>query len=313
MSTAAPCSIDSANALISGMDELLQRSLGPQIELTLDLAATDPVVHSEPTQLELAILNLAINARDAMDDRGAITISTARVGDDELPSSLQPGEYVRISVLDNGCGMPPEIMRRAIDPFFTTKEVGKGTGLGLSMAYGFARQSGGLLDLHSEEGAGTRVDIYLPAGEGAAGTSGAAAGTRARAPDIRRGARSGTITLVDDDNAVRPIIRDMLIGAGYRVEDFASPAEALAEADWVASDLVLLDYIMPGMNGGELAERIRREHADQRIIFITGYADTTPLDALRGPYSRVLRKPFTEGELLAAIDSLMQAESGGEQ
>ena len=294
------------NQVIQGMDELLDRSVGPQVEVTLDLTEEPTTVHSEPTQLEMALLNLAINARDAIaGGNGKLTISTSRASGDELPASLEPGSYVRISVVDNGTGMSPEVAGRAIDPFFTTKEVGKGTGLGLSMAYGFARQSGGSLEITSEEGVGTRIDIYLPAVEAVAGEPlDAASETTGGSNFDMAGPRSGRITIVDDDDGVRTIMADMLSANGFDVESFASPQEALEKADWAASSVVVLDLVMPGLTGAELAERIRAEHPDKRIVFVTGFAGSTSLDSLKGANNKVLRKPFTNAELLAAVDSL---------
>lgn len=251
----------------------------------------------------MALLNLSINARDAMSEQGTLRIEARPVAGQDVPLSLRGGHYVRVSVIDTGHGMTPEVAAKAVDPFFTTKDVGKGTGLGLSMAYGFARQTGGLLELHSKAGEGTRVDIYLPAS--ATGAAGSEAENAGDAPAASRtaGLRSGMVTLVDDDEEVRSILADMLETLGYEVDVFAHPAEALAKADWVASDLVVLDFMMPGMDGKELAEKIRSEHRDQRILFVTGFSDKASLDSLGDRHSRVLRKPFTQDELVAVLDS----------
>jgi CheY-like chemotaxis protein/two-component sensor histidine kinase len=296
------------NDVIEGMDELLRRSVGPQVEVKLDLTTDAAVVHTEPTQLEMALLNLAINARDAIDGRGTLTISTDRVSADERPAGLEPGSYVRISVIDDGSGMSADVAARAIDPFFTTKEVGKGTGLGLSMAYGFSRQSGGTLEVASEKGAGTRIDIYLPAVDAAGGVADAA-GDAMPAPAAHDAARTGLITIVDDDDGVRTIMADMLSASGYRVESFASPEDALEKANWAESAAVVVDFVMPGMTGAELVDRIRAQVPDQRVIFVTGFAGSTPVDTLKGENTRLLRKPFTNGDLLAAIDSFADSQS----
>ena len=289
---------------VRGMAEMVRRSIGPNIALELDLGDEPLTVHSEPTQLEMALLNLAINARDAISGQGTLTIEARAVSGDALPLSLRGGRFVRLSVIDDGCGMSPEVAAKAVDPFFTTKDVGKGTGLGLSMAYGFARQSGGLLEIHSMEGSGTRVDLYLPAlADEGAGPIAEAPQALAPADPPATGPRGGLVTVVDDDEEVRPILADMLTTLGYEVAAFAHPEEALASADWVSSRVALVDFMMPGMDGAELARRIRLEHPQQRIVFITGYSDKASLDSLAGGNNRVLRKPFTQRELVAVLDS----------
>src|SRR5579885_3846104 len=246
-----------ANALVAGMEEMLSRTIGPGHRIKKDLAEGLWPALADPGQVEIAILNLALNARDAMPAGGTLKITTANVpaGEASLPKKLE-GDFVLIAVADTGVGMSEEVIARAFEPFFTTKEVGKGTGLGLSTVYGVARQSGGMAVLSSRVGVGTTVTIYLPraaAAEDAGQTRSAAAAVGK--PGAARGRR---VWVVDDDPDVRDFAADSLRQAGYEVVDAESGVAVLGAIErGLAVDAVIVDYAMPAMNGAELARRLR--------------------------------------------------------
>ncbi|HEX8063596.1 MAG TPA: PAS domain-containing protein [Allosphingosinicella sp.] len=292
------------NSVIEGMQRLLRHTIGGAvgIETRLDPAAGHGICDSN--QLENAILNLAINARDAMPEGGTLTISTGRVRLEDAPD-LPAGEYVRIAVADTGMGMPPDVLARATEPFYSTKPLGKGTGLGLAQVYGIAQQAGGTLRIASEEGTGTTVFILLPAseapatgeeeepGRSGAGSAGAAAGAR--------------VLIVDDDADVRAFLAESLEGLGCKIVSAASGPEGLrALQDW-RPDLALIDYAMPGMNGAEAARAARKLHPGLPIVFVTGYAESEQLEAALGCDVPVLRKPFTLAQLAAAVEENLPA------
>jgi len=281
--------------LIEGMGELLASAVGPayRIETAFDGPNLLHVL-ADPTQVELAVMNLAINARDAMPDGGVIRIATTHVevsDDIELPA----GRYVRISVTDHGVGMPDEVRQRAFDPFYTTKGVGKGTGLGLSMVYGVARQSGGRAEIESEPDRGTTVSILLKVVEG----EGAVAGAAAEEPPPLR--REASVLLVDDDEAVRAMTASMLETLGHRVVEAESGEAALRLLPGMRPDLFLFDFAMPGMNGAELARRVRELGQNAPIVFATGFAETDALAGAVGPDAAILRKPYSMSALARAI------------
>ncbi|MEO8618403.1 MAG: response regulator [Sphingomicrobium sp.] len=296
------------NHVIADMTDLIEQSVGKQVRLRLDLDDDACTVLTEANQLELAILNLCINARDAMPKGGEIRISTSIVRGTESPAALGPEPHVRISISDDGTGMSPEVASKALDPFFTTKEVGKGTGLGLSMAFGFARQSGGVLQLESTQGEGTIVHIFLPCS--ATGSKKAEYRHGSGPPSLlKTNDRQGLIVLVDDDDDVRIIMADMLEYQGYTVRSFASPSDALADPDLEKASVVILDFMMPEMNGADLAAALRKRIPEQRIVFVSGYSDSAALDSLSGPNSRVLRKPFSSEDLAAVLAELSVTSS----
>ena len=254
-----------------------------------------PPARVDPNQLELAILNLAINARDAMPDGGTLTISTDIVAEDACPE-FEAGEFVRLTIADTGHGMAPEVAERAIEPFFSTKPVGKGTGLGLAQVYGIARQSGGTLRIDSKEGEGTAIHLLLPrvaAEIVAVDSDGSPAGPQPRGA-------GGRILVVDDDPDVRGFLAEALGDLGHRVEAAESGTAALAAFERVAPDLMLIDFAMPGMNGAELAKEVRSRRPDQPMLFVTGYAES---DQLEGALADVpiLRKPFGVAELAVIV------------
>lgn len=281
--------------LVHEMRELLDSAVGPQVRLAFRFdAAPRAVVLADPTQLELAIMNLVINARDAMPTGGDITVSTEllQIAEDV---ELDAGAYLRLSVSDTGQGMPADVLDRAFDPFFTTKATGKGTGLGLSMVYGVARQSGGRAAIESTVGRGTKVSILLRLVDGAPALSPVA-------DDDTTAEEARTILLVDDDDLVRQVSAGMLASLGHRVIEAASGPQALDRLD-VGPDLILLDYAMPDMTGAEVAEKARAQGYARPIIFATGFADSDAVARAAGANVTVLRKPFNVAELRAAISA----------
>ena len=296
------------NELVVGTQDLLRRSLGGTVEVTTALASDLWPAFVDPHQLELVILNLAINARDAMPDGGRVIIETRNVkaGERGKPVELAAGDYVLISVADTGTGMNPEVLARACEPFYTTKELGKGSGLGLAQVYGLAQQSGGGLRIASTPGKGTSVAVYLPRSlaqpcnlaevPGAAGHEGLS--HRAR------------VLVVDDNEEVRDVLVAYLETLGYRTLQAASGHDALELlADGGAGiDLLMADYAMPGMSGTELMRAVRAERPDLPVVVITGYADTTDLDG-RLDEAMLLQKPFRINELATAIESAVQRSS----
>ncbi len=289
------------NALIRGMSDLLNQSLGPAITLTLQLAENLPHALADPNQLELAILNLAINARDAMTNDGVITIVTSQVQITLHEDDALPGSYVNVAVIDNGSGMSPDVLARAFDPFFTTKPAGKGTGLGLSQVYGIARQAGGSVRIDSEVGQGTRVSIRLCESSDAEKITAVEVAPQA-------GVVSETILVVDDDADVRTLVGDYLSELGYRTYLAGSGEAAMKILEDITPDLLLADFAMPGHNGAEVARAIRQKLPKLPILFFSGYADTSALEAAVGK-APLLRKPFRPNELATAIRTLLNQGS----
>jgi CheY-like chemotaxis protein len=284
------------------MRDMLDRSLGPLVRLTLDIDG-DGAALTDPTQLEMAVLNLAINARDAMADGGELTIVTSPriiAADPEI----KPGEYIELSVADTGTGMPPEVVARAFDPFFTTKGVGKGTGLGLSQVYGLARQTGGTVRIDSRPGEGTTVSILLPK------TSMPAQVEPETGPDgqIGQGA-AATVLVVDDDPDIRRVFVDSLEALDYRVIEASDGPSGLAALDRSEPDLLMVDFAMPGMNGAEVARAARERRPNLPIVFASGYADTGAIEAAAGKDAVVLRKPFRVADLQTVLDEVLNGRS----
>jgi PAS domain S-box-containing protein len=286
--------------LVRGMHDLLDRTLGPLIRLKVDLHA-DGTVLSDPTQLEMAILNLAINGRDAMPEGGDLTITTTplRIHND---SQLEAGDYVELAVADTGTGMSAEVAARAFDPFFTTKGVGKGTGLGLSQVYGIARQAGGTVRIDSRPQAGTTVRLYLRK------THTLAEATATQQPDATGGGVSAKILVVDDDPDMRRVLAASLEALGYEVAEAGDGPSALAMFDQTAPDIMIVDFAMPDMNGAEVARAVRERRRNLPIIFASGYAETEKIERAIGN-ATILRKPFRLNELQAVLDKALQADS----
>ena len=286
------------SALLDSMRELLSRSLGPSIHIVMDLSPEASAALGDETQLEMAVLNLAINARDAMDGTGELIIKTVPkhiAQDDEL----QPGDYLELSVTDTGCGMSAEVVARAFDPFFTTKDVGKGTGLGLSQVYGMARQAGGTVRIVSTPGRGTTIRILLRATSREAVTE-----TAVARHHIETAARE-TILIVDDDPDVRQFLTDSLDTFGYKTIAAADGASGLDVLERECPDLMIVDYAMPGMTGAQLAALARTKHPDLPILFASGYAETTALENALDEKASILRKPFRLDVLQTTIAGIL--------
>jgi signal transduction histidine kinase/ActR/RegA family two-component response regulator len=287
--------------LIAEMRQLLVRTLGPDIELTFHLDEDRAPVMSDRTQLELAVLNLAINARDAMSNGGRLTISTGMRSIGEGNPLLDPGDYVELSVTDTGEGMAPEVIERAFDPFFTTKGVGKGTGLGLSQVYGVARQAGGAAQIASASGIGTTVTLFLMRSSG----DEEPAPTREEPPPILAPAVGRSVLVVDDEAQVRALTAESLELLGYRVLQADSGSAALAVLEHETPDLMLFDYAMPGMSGAELAGLVRVRLPDVPIVFASGHADTGAVETALGGQATILRKPFDMETLAQTVAGLL--------
>ena len=282
-------------ALVLGMEDLLASTVGPRVRMAFDLAPDLPAAVADANQLEMALLNLAVNSRDAMPDGGKLTITT-RI--ENLPSGhgadLTTGAYVRLCVHDTGIGMDEATRQQAVEPFFSTKGIGRGTGLGLSMVHGLAAQLGGALDLESEPGGGTTIKIWLPIADQAAATP-------APRTDPVLGPHSGTVLLVDDEDLVRASTADMLTDLGYRVVEAQSANDALRKIDEeLHVDLLITDHLMPGMTGVDLARAVARMRPDLPVLLISGYAEAegVGLDLTR------MTKPFRQCELANVLVAL---------
>jgi signal transduction histidine kinase/CheY-like chemotaxis protein len=299
-----------ANTLVAGIGDLLQRTLGEQIALETILGAGLWNAFVDPNQLENALINLALNARDAMPRGGKLVIETANrfldtgaIG--SLPERIEPGEYVMIAVQDTGVGMDEDTRKRAFDPFFTTKEIGKGTGLGLSQVYGFTRQSSGQVQIESELEKGTVVEIYLPRQSSAA----AEFKKGDRKPFARANGRE-SVLVVEDDDGVRAYTAEILRELGYSVAEASSAKAALAALENAGQlDLLLTDVVMPGdMNGRELADEAVRLRGGLRVLFMTGYSrDAIIRHGRVDPGVHVIGKPFSFHDLAAKVRERLDA------
>jgi CheY-like chemotaxis protein len=288
-------SADMASLLV-GMGDLLERTLGPRIALRLQIPTGLPTAQVDTNQIELAILNLAINARDAMPAGGTLSISVEKeqVG---AGKSLPEGSYLRVQVSDTGSGMDAATLKKAVEPFFSTKPLGKGTGLGLSMVHGLAVQLGGLLELSSEVGKGTTATLWLP--------------TATKSLPVEESAvlqvipgRTATILVVDDDPLIAMSTVDMLEDLGHTAIEANSAQRALEILEaGQAVDLMMTDQAMPGMTGVELAEIVHRERPNMPILLATGYADLPTAQQSNLPR---LSKPYHQAQLQAEIDRLLQ-------
>lgn len=302
----SPIALD-INKVIVGMRDMLTRTIGPHIQIETELEGEMWPALADPTQLEVMLLNLAINSRDAMPHGGRICIETHNI--DSIPQSLTtelgPGEYVCISVSDDGPGMPPEVLAHAFEPFFTTKSHGKGTGLGLAQLYGFAKQSGGAARIESEIGKGTTVSIYLPR------THERVSAEVVGRPDSHRGRRA-RILVVDDDDEVRTVTSDTIKEIGYQVVAVASAEDAVAKLTNERFDLLITDVAMPGTNGVELARRARLIDPEMPVLFSSGYADVQMFGEELSDET-VLKKPFrisqVAARIAASLDGRLEAEA----
>ncbi len=296
--------------LVAGLTELIHRTIGPNIAMRVVDGHVWPIL-ADPNQLENALLNLCINARDAMPDGGTLTIETAGEKLDAAAATargLAPGDYIRLSVSDTGTGMSPEVMARAFDPFFTTKPLGQGTGLGLSMIYGFAQQSGGHVTLHSELGQGTRVELYLPRYLG----DGPAEALPARQADTRIDGRGQKVLVVDDEPIIRMLVMEALEDARYRgieASDGAAALKILQSEPGV--EMLITDVGLPGgMNGRQLADAVRVSRPDLKVLFITGYAEKAVIgDGDLATGMHILTKPFAMETLTRKIRDMVGPEA----
>jgi signal transduction histidine kinase/CheY-like chemotaxis protein len=295
-----PRAVD-VSGLLLGLEDLVTRSIGPTIAVHVKAPPNLPAARVDPSQLELAVLNLAINARDAMPGGGRLTIEVSfeEVGA-RRGNRLRAGRYLRIAVVDTGVGMDASTLRRAIEPFFSTKGLGKGTGLGLSMVHGLAAQSGGALMLSSTPGIGTRAELWLPAADEEA------AANEQRQVEVILAAHPATVLLVDDEELVRIGTAEMLIDLGYSVVQAGSGVEALGvlRSGEVAIDLLVSDYLMPGISGADLLREARRLRPGLPILLMTGYTNIVQGPAVEMPR---LAKPFRQAELAARIAELLDA------
>ena len=287
-----PVAVDLAG-LITGVVDLVASTSGPQIKVTVDTSPNLPPANADPNQLEMAILNLSVNARDAMPDGGMLRIAAAyeAIGPDHR-SKLQPGPYVRLSVVDTGVGMDEATLARAVEPFFSTKGVGKGTGLGLSMVHGLASQLGGALAITSKPGLGTNVELWLPVSAAPDGTP------EHSVKALPESQAVGTVLLVEDDDIVRMSTADMLAEIGYKVLEASSAHEALRLLDrGLRLDVLVTDHLMPGMTGADLARAVRDRSPQTPILIVSGFAEVEGI----APDLPRLTKPFRQADLAAAL------------
>jgi PAS domain S-box-containing protein len=288
--------------LVRGMADLIERSVGARVELRMQLPPKLPLILLDTNQIELAVLNLVVNARDAMLEGGTLTIAVDAV-ETRDDAELAPGRYVRLVVTDTGHGMDAETLRKATEPFFSTKELGKGTGLGLSMIHGLAVQMHGALRLASEVGRGTRAEVWLPVT-----TSAAPAGNPVTVPVVKAAPRRMTVLVVDDDELIATSTAGMLEDLGHGVLEAASGTDALdilRRGEVV--DFVVTDYSMPGMNGLQFAEVARRMRPDLPILLVSGYADLPRDSGIDLPR---IGKPYRQAELAAEIERILGMQEG---
>jgi CheY-like chemotaxis protein len=292
------------NEAVLSLRDLLQSTIGRGYELTTTLEPDPWSALVDPTQIEMVILNLAINARDAMEVGGRLTVETANVtviAPRERPEEPEPGDYIMVAVSDTGAGMPPEVLERAFEPFYTTKPPGKGTGLGLSQVLGFAKQSGGGVRIETVLEKGTSVQVFLPRAE----ESPAAPARSQRDGEGEVVGRGRVVLLVDDDDIVRENTALMLRDLGFSVAQAGSGAAALEMLEEGRSfDLMMVDFAMPGMNGAQLARAAAAKRPSLPIVFVTGYAD---LETLKDIDDRLLlRKPFDHRALADRLQTALE-------
>ena len=290
------------NEALLNMRDLLQSTLGGGIVVDTALQPGIWYALADPTQIELVVLNLVINARDAMQNEGSVTIATAnaKVGPPEKPEEPPAGDYVMIAVTDAGTGMTKEVLAKALEPFFTTKEIGKGSGLGLSQVLGFAKQSGGGMRIETRVGEGTSVKVYLPRA-----SANSISQTPAAVTGLARNKGKGaTILLVDDDSAVRDVTATILEDFGYVTLKVGSGGAALDLLDGRSDiDLILIDFAMPGMSGGEVARQVQLKYPTLPILFVTGYADKIALADVDD--EKIIKKPFVGDELAEKVNAAL--------
>ncbi len=293
------------NVVVADVEQLLRRTIGEHVELISSLEPDLWSVLMDPGQLEQVLVNLAINARDAMPDGGRLTIDTASVEIDELYSSgdfeIPPGPYVRLRIADTGGGMPEDVLARAFDPFFTTKPPGQGTGLGLATVFGIVTQAGGHVHIYSEQGIGTTLTTLLPATDKPQREAPAE-------PEPAPMTSERTILLVEDEHALREVSRRILSSHGYEVLFAANGEEALqvAQEHGGPIDLLLSDVIMPRMAGTQLAELFAQQHPETRVLLMSGFAEPvlSAQGQLKGGFE-LIDKPFSAATLLAKVEQML--------
>jgi PAS domain S-box-containing protein len=300
------------NQLVESLRKLLRRTLREDIAIRASFESESVVAYADPSQLESAIINLALNAQDAMPNGGHLTIATAEAvlddADPGLQPDVQPGRYVVIVVTDDGTGMSPEVRERVFEPFFTTKDVGKGTGLGLSMVYGFVKQSNGHIAIYSELGLGTTIRMYLPADRGGRPAAPAPVVEDTTLPDGRE-----TVLVTEDDPFVRSYAVACLQGLGYAVITASDSREAIAKlADGADPDILFTDIVMPGgINGWELAQAARKIRPHLKVLLTSGYAlDTLIASGRLTATTPILNKPYRRADLARALREALDAQAG---
>jgi CheY-like chemotaxis protein len=293
------------NGVVEEICKLLPRLIGEDIELILRTSADLGVIRADASQMEQIIMNLAVNARDAMPSGGKLIIETSNAELDHVYSTVhplvQPGRYVLLSVSDTGTGMDAETQARIFEPFFTTKGQGKGTGLGLSTVYGVVKQSGGYVWVYSEIGKGTSFKIYLPRVDQKEDDA-----TPAASKEAPSGA--GTILLAEDEQEVREVAREFLESGGYTVLEARDGVEALklAEAHVGSIDLLVTDMVMPGMTGKDLSVKIQEKRKGLQVIFMSGYSEYHAVESAHSdPTLRLLSKPFSRAVILRAVRDVL--------
>jgi CheY-like chemotaxis protein len=297
-----------ANRLVLSMEDLLRRTMSEAIRLEIVASNDLPLTLCDPNQLESAILNLAINARDAMPEGGTLTIETSVTSLDRIYTTSQqdvsPGQYLTISVSDTGTGMPADVLAQAFDPFFTTKPIGEGTGLGLSMVYGFAKQSEGHVRIYSEVGAGTTVKIYLPHYTGE---------VEGEVPEVglseaHRAGAGETVLVVEDEPVVRSLILEVLADLGYQaLEAVDGPSGLKVLESKERIDLLVSDVGLPGLNGRQLADHARLMRPNLKVLFITGYAEQAAIaSGFLAPGMEMITKPFAIEDLALRIREIIE-------
>jgi CheY-like chemotaxis protein len=296
------------NGAIEGLRKMIKRLVGPSIEVAIHASEDLWTISADPTEIERVMMNLVLNARDAMADGGRLTIETSNIVIDEEYASghaeTPPGEYVLVTISDTGAGMTREVREKLFEPFFTTKEKGKGTGLGLPSVYGIVKQSGGFIWVYSEVGKGTTFKIYLPRA------------LEVRVPGVntpQRNRKVGaeTILLVEDDDEVRQVASRILRRNGYRVLEAGNGADALrvCESEDEPVDLIVTDLVMPEMGGSELAKRVRAQRPDARILFTSGYTEDAVLrQSLLREGEAFIEKPFTPAKLANKAREMLATE-----
>jgi signal transduction histidine kinase len=287
------------NAVLNGMENMLKRLLGESVELSIRTFGALEKIKADPGQLEQVVMNLAVNAKDAMAAGGRLTFETANVELDEdygrQHPEVTPGAYVLLSVTDTGVGMEPAVRERVFEPFFTTKEQGRGTGLGLAMTFGIVRQSDGHIAVRSDPGRGTTFEIYFPITEQPPVRP-------SPRPEVSVAGGTETVLLVEDEEQVRGLVRLVLRRNGYDVLEAPGPGEAIliVEQSSAPIHLLLTDVVMPRMSGVDLSARLREQRPDMRVLYMSGYTET-PLSLEQVTRGRFLQKPFTPSALLAAV------------